>query len=949
MLAAFVAAGQFPAIRNFGPQDYNAGPQNWQTAVDRSGYVFVANNVGLMVHNGMTWDMVYVPNHTNVHAVLCDKTGDRYYVGAFEEFGYFKNNPPLRQSAYISLSSLLPQTEQRFKDIWDIEEFSDGSVAFQAYDCIFVYKRHENRVESLHFPARITDITAIDSLLYISTERNISTYDLDSVKVLPGSEEIAGRHVRGAFGDSDGSVLFITRSDGFYRFADNSFSAVDIAPISEAIRGKQIFCMAETPQYIALGTIQHGLIAYDRTTRRLHYLNRDNGLRNNTVLDINIDADANMWAALDNGLSYIMFDSPFRTILSDVNTVGTGYASMPVGDRLYLGTNQGLYYVQLPGDYSQTSFTPVEVSGVSGQIWTLSPAGSTLLCGADAGAYSVTDGHAVPIDGIGSTWGFRPYPGRDDLTVASMYDGFAVLQNVAGRWRLLTKVDGIPEGTVNFEIGDDGRIWFSHWLQGVYSFRLSDDFAKAVDIRVYNAGNQLPTDDNNLVTKIGGQVYISAADGFYQLKPGSDRLAKANWLDRLFPPTGISTRLFETPGGDIWAHRPDELAYAVRNGSTYTVRKLHYSLTVHRLQMNLGNLSYLPDGQTVMNQDDGFYIVDPDIIAVTPKKVSLEYVSPLATADTDQETFLYRRKSGSDDFEVDLDRRDVLFVYSIAEYHDLGAVRFSTFVEGYDSDWTPYTDANQRTLTRLDPGDYVFRVRARDTITGTTSEDSIKFHVRAAWYETWWARTLFVIFILALFYVIIDLVKRRMVRIIIKRREAERLRRERQQEMQRLEQEKASVIEHNESLNREIKRKSGQLADSDLAIQRKSDVLKYVNERIDKLIAEGKDNDTVIAELRDLRRSLIVHDKEESCWDRMEENFNIIFDDLLSKIMSQFPTVTRNDIRLCSYLRLNMSTKEIATLMNVSERSVESKRYRLRKKLGMAPGQSFQEFFAGIE
>ncbi|MDO4319661.1 MAG: triple tyrosine motif-containing protein [Bacteroidales bacterium] len=949
LLVAMTAVAQFPAIRNFGPQDYNAGPQNWQTAESNEGYVFVANNIGLLVYNGLTWDLAYMPNHTNVHAVVCNSSSNRFYVGAFEEFGYFKNNPPLRRATYISVSSLLPDSERRFKDIWAVAELYDGSVAFQAYDRIFVYHVNRNSVETLHFTSRITDMTASGELLYVSTEAGVFTYGAAGVTQLPGSTGLGARHVRGAFADSDGSMIFVTRSDGFYRLVDDRFVPIDIPSLSAAMRDKQVFCMAVTERYIALGTIRHGILAYDRVSGHVHHLNRDNGLRNNTVLDINIDSDSNMWASLDNGLSYIMFDSPFRTIFSDANTVGTGYASMSLGDRLYIGTNQGLYHIPLPGDYSHTTFTPVEVSGLSGQIWTLCRAGDKLLCGADAGAFAIADGRATPIEGLGSTWGFRPYPGRDDLMIASMYDGFAVIRNSADGWRLLTRIDGIAEGTVNFEIGEDGRIWFSHWLQGVYSFGLSDNFTRATDITIYNAGNQLPTDDNNLVTKINRQVYVSAADGFYIRRAGSDSLVKAGWLDRLFPPNGISTRLFETPDGDIWAHRPDVLAYARRQGNTYTARQLHYGTTVHRLQMNLGNLSYLPGGQTVMNQDDGFYVVDPNSAIVAARKVGLEYVSPLDAADTDNEMFLHRSKSGNDSFEADLGQRDLVFVYSIAEYHDLGSVRFSTMVDGYDDDWTPYVAANSRTLTRLEPGDYVFRVRARDTITGTISEDSIAFRVRPAWHETWWARTIFVIVVALILYIAIDLMKRRVMSIISKRREAERQRRERLQELQRLEREKATMIEHNETLNREIKRKSGQLADSDIAIQRKSDVLKDVNERIDQLIASGKDSDAVIAGLRDLRRTLIVHDKEESCWDRMEENFNIIFDDLLSKIMTRYPTVTRNDIRLCSYLRLNMSTKEIATLMNVSERSVESNRYRLRKKLGMSPGQSFQEFFAGIE
>lgn len=944
---AAIAAAQFPAISNFGPQDYDAGTQNWQTAESPAGYIFVANNIGLMLYSGASWDIVYMPNHTNVHAVIFNRATDRIYAGAFEEFGYFKNTPPLEHSRYISVSSLLPEAERRFKDIWKIAETDDGTVAFQASDRVFLYRTTRNTVATRHFDSRVTDITAVDSALYISTEEGIYISLADSLRRLPGSEAVSAHQVCGAYSDSTHTVVFGTRTGGLYRLADGAFAPLHIPALSEAMQGRQIFCMARSPRWIALGTIGHGMLAYDCDNARVHHLNRDNGLRNNTVLDIKIDSDQNMWAALDNGLSYVMFDSPFRTIFSDANTVGTGYASMPLADRLYIGTNQGLYHIPLPGDYTRSAFNPVEVRDVSGQIWTLTRAGDTLLCGANAGAFTVADGRATPIDGMGATWAFRPYPGRSDMMIASMYDGFAVLRLSDGRWRLHTRISGPEEGTVNFEIDADGRIWFSHWLQGVYSFRLSPDLTRAVDIEIYNAGNQLPTDDNNLVTAIDGHVYISAADGFHRRDTDTPTLHKVAWLDSLFPPSGISTRIFETPQGDLWAHRPDRLEYAARQGDTYTLRRYHYSSAVQRLQMNLGNLSYLPGGQTVMNHDDGFYIVEPRLPDIAAKEASIIYVRAAGTP-SDSSSYLPHTVLHDEKLTLNMGERDLTFVYSMPEYRDVNAVLFSTHIDGYDDEWTPYTPQTERTIYKLTPGEYTFRLKAYDTFTGTTRETSLRFTVPARWYETWWARAILILLAVVAVYIAIETTKRWIMRLIERRRNAERARRERLQELQRLEDEKASVIRHNESLNQEIKRKSAQMADSDILIQRKSDVLKDVNERIERIIASGKDSPELLSELRDLRRSLIIHDKEEACWDRMEENFNIIFDDLLKKLMSRYPAITRNDIRLCSYLKLNMSTKEIATLMNVSERSVESNRYRLRKKLGMAPGQSFQEFFAGI-
>ena len=68
-------------------------------------------------------------------------------------------------------------------------------------------------------------------------------------------------------------------------------------------------------------------------------------------------------------------------------------------------------------------------------------------------------------------------------------------------------------------------------------------------------------------------------------------------------------------------------------------------------------------------------------------------------------------------------------------------------------------------------------------------------------------------------------------------------------------------------------------------------------------------------------------------WKLFEEAFNNADKDFLKNLKQKHPELTSNDLRLCTYLRLNLSSKEIAPLLNISSRSVEVKRYRLRKKM----------------
>ena len=70
-------------------------------------------------------------------------------------------------------------------------------------------------------------------------------------------------------------------------------------------------------------------------------------------------------------------------------------------------------------------------------------------------------------------------------------------------------------------------------------------------------------------------------------------------------------------------------------------------------------------------------------------------------------------------------------------------------------------------------------------------------------------------------------------------------------------------------------------------------------------------------------------------WKMFQEAVNNADKKFLKKIKSKHPELTPNDLRLCAYLRLNLSSKEIAPLLNITPRSVEVKRYRLRKKINL--------------
>lgn len=79
---------------------------------------------------------------------------------------------------------------------------------------------------------------------------------------------------------------------------------------------------------------------------------------------------------------------------------------------------------------------------------------------------------------------------------------------------------------------------------------------------------------------------------------------------------------------------------------------------------------------------------------------------------------------------------------------------------------------------------------------------------------------------------------------------------------------------------------------------------------------------------------------------RFEDEFDLVHNDFMKKLRSRYPDLSNNEVLLCAYIKMNLSTKEIAPLMNISVRGMETMRYRIRKKFNLEREESLQEFLA---
>jgi len=144
----------------------------------------------------------------------------------------------------------------------------------------------------------------------------------------------------------------------------------------------------------------------------------------------------------------------------------------------------------------------------------------------------------------------------------------------------------------------------------------------------------------------------------------------------------------------------------------------------------------------------------------------------------------------------------------------------------------------------------------------------------------------------------------------------------------------------NDQLNQLVEQKNKELENTTVNLIRKNELLNNLKKEIKKV---NRTN-----EVNSLLKFIEKNQNENEDWEVFESVFNRSEQDFLNNLKAKHPNLTANDLRLCSYLRLNLSSKEIAPLLNISVRSMEIKRYRLRKKLDLEHDESLSSYILSI-
>ncbi len=169
---------------------------------------------------------------------------------------------------------------------------------------------------------------------------------------------------------------------------------------------------------------------------------------------------------------------------------------------------------------------------------------------------------------------------------------------------------------------------------------------------------------------------------------------------------------------------------------------------------------------------------------------------------------------------------------------------------------------------------------------------------------------------------------------------------QRRVEMERAEKEREIYRLKTMQLELEVQHKTREMTASALHLIQKNELLSKLAQRINQIQqAVGPAQSDM---LRELRREIETSIGSEEDWDALEHQFNQIHQDFIRNLSLRYPTLSPAELKVCSLLKMNLSTKEVARLLCISSRSAENHRYHIRQKLSLPADVNLTTFFASL-
>ncbi len=930
-----------PPVISFPKNLTQAGTQTWDIIEDEKGYTYFANNEGLVVFDGYDWEVYPLPNETIVRSVAIEGKG-KIFVGGQGEFGYFspEKNGSLR---YHSLATKSKDSNVALEDVWDVIATSQG-VFFRTDKQ--VYRYYKGDVFAMYEGSKSLNFMGLWGKDLVIQDNSNQLYYFENSRFQPRKRYPVfdkGR-ISGVLNYSSDTVLITTIDKGIFFESGSDFKTWS-NPYNEFFKKNIIYSAAMMKNgRILIGTSFNGLFVLDKMRRVVHHINKKHGLQNNSVLSTFGTAHGKIWAGLDNGINLIDLDSPFRRYYPDGELEGTGYAAILHNNQLYFGTNTGLYTLPWKDFYQPEETQKARlIENTRGQVWSLKELGDKLLVGHHEGAFEVDGNSGKRISKIYGFWKFLQINER--LAIGGHYKGLALFELINGGWQFNRQLEGFSESSRIMAFDNQQNLWVAHPYRGLFHIKNEELFKPKIEtLKFTNEGNRdVPLE--NYFYELDNQILFRRGNNFFKLRDEETRLEIFSELDGVLPPAGSLRYFLQDSYKNIWFGTKDDAGVLIPE-KRFKPFYHKYSLLELKSKLPKGfeSVYTIDEHNVIFPTEKGFLFFDPSAY-FSVESGPILFLSK-AILHVQKDSLLYSahavRTSENLSFNLGHNQNELSFHFSVIGVGDKEMIGYSHMLKGIDNEWSAWESSQKVDLRKLSPGRYTLMMKARNQ-NGTESQP---LYIEIRILKVWYAPLMYVMGVISLISLAIVTYFFQKKKYEKEKNQILELNRKREEEYRiyaQASQEEITRLQ-NEKLLSEINYKNQELTSFTYHLVNKNELISKINALVNRLAKKLNQHPEVKKELLQIQKLTEHNANVDEHWEEFIMNFDKVHANFYKRLTEDFKDLSPNDYRLCTYLRMNLTSKEISVLMNISIRSVETNRYRLRKKLGIERDVNLNQF-----
>ncbi|WP_372745218.1 LuxR C-terminal-related transcriptional regulator [Lutibacter sp.] len=919
---------------SFDRNDFKSDSQFWTMVEDEDGLLIFGNNTGLLIYDGEYWKSIILPNKSSVRSLLIDKNG-LIWVGAYNEIGNLIKDK-YGNYYYKSLIDELHLGTFNFENTWNIHEFNNKIIYRTFKELIVIMGKSVTHIKAKH--SFVYSEIVHGNLIVQDAENGIFSLnkECDKLTLLYNSEIIKNNTITATFPINNKKFYLISEKGRIFLADLVSKTITKKTELFENGPVDPINCgIQKNDSTLLLGTLSSKIIEFKKNGT----VSKSNitfpKVKNNTVLNFYKLKSNNIWVLQNNGISCLDFNSQYANVFDYASV----YDILIKNETIYLATNEGVFYLN---NFNALNFKINKIEDLPGQAWSLSKVDDEIIIGHNNGIFVLKNNIIKQIDNSTGFWKITPVKNKKNLFLASGYNGLFLLKKENSNWVLTHQISGFDESTRDIlPANEPNTYWVCHGYKGVYRLVINADFTRVESVEHFTTNNGFKSYLNINVVNYNGKIVFTTNNGIYTFNEKTKTFVPEKTLNAILDPSKNTRKLLYTPE-ITWFVQDDEAGYFL-NKDKQLIKAPFLNL---KGTFNEGMECVLPfNNYTFMGTSEGMFLYDINNYS-NPNTLTSFSTITYTKGNSKNYALLHSAKN----IEIPNNTDILRFEFSAPKIAPYTNVQYSYFLEGLDEDWSPWSANPFKEYTKLGYGNYLFKVKSRSNTGVVGKEVSYKFTILPAWYQTKLAFIIYLLLISTCIYILFKLIskkiegeKRKTKLETLKDQKLIRL----ELEQLKLSIEKNKIKEDNTLLEMNLIDKSKELANYTLLLsKRKEAFLELSNDlkQLKEIVKNSESKHKIVQIFKKLNQNSIG-DKYLEIFD---VNFERVHNNFFKELKHIDPSFSQRDLRLCALIKMNLSNKEISHILNISNRGVETARYRIRKKLNLPSSESLSLFLENL-